>query len=140
MPLRNAIPLLKSNIMFRSNGNLVSTFFLPVPQSGANNSRKLFLPTNNTLDGVFDSTQLTRGNSGGSADLVRVWNHTTGTFVSYFYRTGFGWRDSFNRTGPDQADVVLPNNTEYFFTFILAKTITLKGQAKVSTRQTTKYP
>jgi hypothetical protein len=139
MPLRNAIPLLKSNRMFRSNGNLVSTFFVAVPQSGANNSRKLFLPTNNTLDGVFDYTQFTIGNSAGSADQVRVWNHTTGTFVSYFYRTGFGWRDSSNRTGPDQSNVVFPNNTEYFFTFVIAKTITLKGQAKISTRQTSKF-
>jgi hypothetical protein len=139
MPLRTAIPLLKSNQKFRSNGNLVSTFFVAVPQSGANNSRKLFLPTNNTLDGVFDYTQFTAGSSAGSADQVRVWNHTTGAFVSYFYRTGFGWRDSSNRTGPDQANVILPNNTEYYFTFVIAKNITLKGQAKVSTLQTSKF-
>lgn len=139
MPLRTAIPLLKSNQIFRANGNLVSTFFVAVPQSGANNSRKLFLPTNNTLDGVFNYTQFTTGASAGSADQVRVWTHTTGIFESYFYRTGFGWRLSSNRTGPDQANVVFPNNTEYFFTFVIAKTITLKGQAKISTRQTSKF-
>lgn len=139
MPLRTAIPLLKSNQIFRANGNLVSTFFVAVPGSGPNNSRKLFLPTNNTLDGVFNYTQFTTGSAAGSADQVRVWNPVTGIFENYFYRTGFGWRLSSNRLGPDQANVVLPNNTEYFFTFVIAKTITLKGQAKISTRQTTKF-
>lgn len=139
MPLRTAIPLLKSNRMSRSNGNLVSTRFVSVPGTAADNSRKLFLPTNNTLDGVFDYTQLTAGSTAGSADQVRVWNHTTGVLDGYFYRTGFGWRLSSNRTGPDQANVILPNNTEYFFTFIGAKTITLKGQAKVVSNQTSKF-
>jgi len=125
--------------MFRSNGSLVSTRFVAVPATGANNIRKLLLPTNNTLDGVFDYTQLTAGNAAGSADQVRVWNHTTGVFESYFYRTGVGWRLSSNRTGPDQANVVFPNNTEFVFTFVIAKTITLKGQAKVVAHQTSRF-
>jgi hypothetical protein len=125
--------------MFRSNGNLSSTFFADVPATGAGNSRKLFLPTNNTLDSVFDFTQLTAGSAAGSADQVRVWDNATGAFASYFVRAGFGWRLASNRTGPDQANAVLPNNGEYYLGFVTAKSITLKGQAKIMTYQTSKF-
>ena len=136
MPLRTAIPLLKSNQIFRANGNLDSTFFVVYPPTTQNNRRKLSLPTNNTLDGVFDSSQLLQGNSAGSSDLVSFYDYNTNRFVTYFYRLDFGWRDGSNRFGPDQAGVIIPNNTEIYLVFSSTKTITLKGQAKRVSHQT----
>ena len=140
MPLRTAIPLLKSNQIFRANGNLTSTPLVAYPATTPKNRRKLFLPTNNTLDGVFNSSQLLQGNSAGSADQVSFFDYRTNLFVSYFYRTGFGWRLSSNRSGPDQAGVIIPSNTETVILCFPEKTITLKGQAKLVTHQTSGSP
>jgi len=136
MPLRTAIPRLKNNQIFRANGNLTSTFLVISPATTQTNRRKLSLPTNNTLDGVFNSSQLLQGNSAGSSDQISFFDTNTNTFVNFFYRLNFGWRLSSNRTGPDQAGVVIPNNTETVIQCFPTKTITLKGQAKLVTHQT----
>lgn len=136
MPLKTAIPCLKNNQIFRANGNLTSTFLVISPATTQTNRRKLFLPTNNTLDGVFDSSQLLQGSSGGSSDVIGFYDNANNRFVNYFYRLGFGWRDTANRSGPDQAGLVIPNNTEATFLCTPTKTITLKGQAKLVTHQT----
>ena len=139
MPIKTALPLLKSRQIFRNNDRLVSSFFAPTPVSGPGNIRKLFLPTNNTLDSVFDSTVLTQGSTAGSSDQVRILNTAVGTFVGYFFRAGFGWRLSTNRTGPDQGGVVIPNNVECSLQAIIAKNYVVKGQARIVTYQTSKY-
>jgi len=131
MPIRVAVPLKKNNSIKRQNQNLLQQW---VVTYGQLNGIKLFVQSNNTIGTIFDELDFLQGNTAGSADQIRIFSIRFGTFTNYFFRADVQkWRLSLNRTGPDQENVVIDNNSIIAFTKIISgsKTITLKGTARV---------
>lgn len=133
MAVRVAVPLVKSRSQQRQNGNLLQGW---VVTFGLLNNRKILVNNNNTIGTIFNELDFAQGSAAGSADQLRIFKN--GAYVNYFFRSDVQkWRLSSNRSGPDQENVVIDNQSIIAFlkNSSGSKTITLKGTARVGVYQ-----